>query len=523
MANLRRYGAVARQLGALWASGPVGALADGDLLERFAAGPGDRAEVAFAALVERHGPMVLRVCRASLHDSHHAEDAFQATFLVLARRANSLRVAGSLAPWLHGVACRVSAGARTSARRRRAHESIAGAEIAARGAHPPPRDDLGPALHEEIERLPDRFRAVVVLCHLEGLTHDQAAERLACPVGTVRSRLARGRERLRRALVRRGLAPPTSTDPTRAPVVPSPLALAATRAAVLAASGPSPIGILSRWPVSLSEGVFKIMSLRSIQSAALLLVAAGGLALGLRATSGREPTPPDKPATAEAAPSARQEPAPKPTDDGRIAAMEGRLRELERKLEAIQGLKTAMRPVGVNALALRKIRPPVEDSLVGKVFVTPGQPVKKEDPLVEIRSPVLAQARTDFQTKFVQWDHDHKYLMAREPLAKEGRITQIIWTDTQNDEKKSRLDYLVSREKLTIYGMTIEQIDELLERFSDEPKAPMAMALAESEIEKRSTLTLRAPVDGRVAEIEAEPGNFYGTKDLLLIIQAAKP
>ena len=95
-----------------------------------------------------------------------------------------------------------------------------------------------------------------------------------------------------------------------------------------------------------------------------------------------------------------------------------------------------------NLNTLTKIRPRFDNALVTKVYVSAGEPVKKGDPLIELRSTDLAAAKNDCRTKFVQWDHDHKYLLAREPLAKEGRITQIIWTDTVNDEKKSRLDYL---------------------------------------------------------------------------------
>ncbi len=102
---------------------------------------------------------------------------------------------------------------------------------------------------------------------------------------------------------------------------------------------------------------------------------------------------------------------------------------------------------------LNKIRPRFDNALVEKVFVSAGQSVKKGDPLLELKSSDLAAAKNDCRTKYVQWDHDHKYLVAREPLAKEGRITQIVWTDTQNDEKKSRLDYLVARDKLATYGM----------------------------------------------------------------------
>ena len=166
---------------------------------------GEAAELAFAALVERHGPMVLRVCRAVLADPHDTQDAFQATFLVLVKKARGLWVRDSLGPWLHQVAYRTASCARLAAARRHRHERCAAA--LRKEARVEVHDDLARVLHEEIERLPERFRAPLVLCDLEGRSHEQAARHLGWPVGTVKSRQARGRERLRDRLRRRGLAP----------------------------------------------------------------------------------------------------------------------------------------------------------------------------------------------------------------------------------------------------------------------------------------------------------------------------
>jgi len=164
---------------------------------------------------------------------------------------------------------------------------------------------------------------------------------------------------------------------------------------------------------------------------------------------------------------------------------------------------------------LNKVRPRFDNALIEKVFVSVGQAVKKGDPLVELKSTDLAQAKTDLRTKYVQWDHDHKYLMAREPLAKEGRITQIIWTDTQNDEKKSRLDYLVSRDKLAIYGMTSEQIDKLLEGLGDDKKKALE---ADDNTQDIARMTMVSPIDGVVVERDVVTGNYYDQKDILLTL-----
>jgi len=177
---------------------------DGQLLDRFSR-RGD--EAAFAILVERHGPMVLRVCRTILGDDD-ARDAFQATFLVLVRRLRWIDRSRSTAPWLFGVARRIAVRARADAARRRARERDV-AEVRSNAAYQPID---GPAeswaeLYEELARLPEKYRAPLVLCHLEGCTAEQAAARLGCPRGTILSRLSRGRERLKKRLTRRGLFP----------------------------------------------------------------------------------------------------------------------------------------------------------------------------------------------------------------------------------------------------------------------------------------------------------------------------
>jgi HlyD family secretion protein len=205
----------------LFELGAVGGLDDGQLMEHFLAGGGRAAECAFSSIVERHGPMVLRVCRSILSDFHAAQDAFQATFFILARKARSLRVHGSLGPWLHQVAFRVAQCTRASATRRRRHEAKAASERPISSTDRPEVDDF-PLLHAEVNSLPERFKAVIVLCYLEGLTHSQAARQLGWPVGTVQSRLDRGRRRLRDRLERRGLAPDCASLTLAAGTGPSP-------------------------------------------------------------------------------------------------------------------------------------------------------------------------------------------------------------------------------------------------------------------------------------------------------------
>src|SRR5262245_50327437 len=196
-----QLGAVLRQLRRMAASRGGGGHTDALLLEGFLR---RREEDAFTALVRRHGPMVLSVCRQVLRDRHDAEDAFQATFLVLVRRAGSIHQPERLGNWLYGVAYRVAARARAVAARRHQRERD-GVDLQA----PAPAGDAGgndlrPILHEELDRLPEKYRVPVVLCYLEGLTNEEAARQLAWPVGTVKGRLARARDVLRGRLARRG-------------------------------------------------------------------------------------------------------------------------------------------------------------------------------------------------------------------------------------------------------------------------------------------------------------------------------
>ena len=173
--------------------------ADGELLEEFVA---RRDEAAFEALLRRHGPMVLGVCRRVLSDCNDADDAFQATFLVLIRNAGSLSRPELLGNWLYGVAYRTAARLRAQAAARQRRERQAMHELAAPPAEDPAWREVRSLLDEELNRLPERYRRPFVLCHLEGLTNEEAARRLGCPKGTVASRASRARERLRDRLER---------------------------------------------------------------------------------------------------------------------------------------------------------------------------------------------------------------------------------------------------------------------------------------------------------------------------------
>jgi RNA polymerase sigma factor (sigma-70 family) len=307
-----RQRSVRREIDRLFRAGSAAGLSDAQLLERFATRHGEAAEAAFAALVERHGPMVLRVCRSVLGDPHEAQDAFQATFLILVQRPGAVRRPDSLAGWLYGVAVRVAAHSRVTAARRRAVEAVGGV----RAVTMPALDDARHEVWEEVDRLPERYRLAVVLCYLEGLTHEEAAARLGWPVGTVRSRLARARDRLRGRLTRRGLAPGAAGSaltglfaPAEACPLPSSLVEPTIKAAMLvAAHDAAEAGLVSASAAALTEGVLRTMLFAKLKSAALALLVAGTVAAGAGVYGYQTPAPRPEPAPAPA-------PAPVVDDD----------------------------------------------------------------------------------------------------------------------------------------------------------------------------------------------------------------
>jgi len=190
---------IARVIDGLVQSGSLAGLTEDELLARFLERRDARA---FEAIVDRHGTLVLTVCRDLLTDPNDVDDAFQATFLVLIRKAGSVRSPGSLASWLYGVAYRTALRLKRTSRPIR----LLTDQVETRATCPTTEDEQLRLLHQEIDRLPAKYRQPIVLCYFEGLTHDDAAARLRWPVGTVRGRLARARDRLRDRLDRRGVS-----------------------------------------------------------------------------------------------------------------------------------------------------------------------------------------------------------------------------------------------------------------------------------------------------------------------------
>jgi RNA polymerase sigma-70 factor (ECF subfamily) len=263
-------------------------LTDGQLLESFV---GQRDEAAFEALVRRHGPMVLGVCRRVLRHHHDAEDACQATFLVLARKASSVRPRERVARWLHGVAYRTALKARGIIARRRVRERQVAAMPEPAAAEPDACwRDLRPLLDRELSRLPDKYRVPIVLCDLEGKAGKEAARQLGWPEGTVASRLSRGRVLLARRLTRHGLvlsggslAAVLSGQAASAGVPASLVSATARAAGCLAAGQTMTTGLVSAEVAALTEGVLNAMFLTKLKTGVALVLAAGILSAGLGA------------------------------------------------------------------------------------------------------------------------------------------------------------------------------------------------------------------------------------------------
>jgi RNA polymerase sigma-70 factor (ECF subfamily) len=296
-------------------------MGDGQLLERFLARPGAASEAAFEVLVRRHGPMVLSVCRGILRDDHPADDAFQATFLVLARRAATIRDRDHLAPWLGRVARRIARRSRAEAARRGTRERrLLGIDpMAAPAASDCAGLEVAARVHAEVDRLPKIDRRLLQLTYWQGKTYEEAAALLSWPIGTVRSRLSRIRDRLRGRLTRLGLAPTlalagsaglvreaSAAQPTEA------LILQTVRAAARSADGiPAAVeaGLVPAAVAALANGELATMTPISWKSIAVLLLLGGSVTAGVASLALRGPGAGGGAGAPEAMPVVASEPA----------------------------------------------------------------------------------------------------------------------------------------------------------------------------------------------------------------------
>jgi RNA polymerase sigma factor (sigma-70 family) len=302
-------------------------LTDGQLLDAYVR---DREEAAFAALVHRHGPMVWGVCRRALGNDADAEDAFQAVFLVLVRKAASVVPRERIANWLYGVARQTARKARAMAVKRKAREKQVKDMPEPAGTERDGADDWLPLLDLELSRLPEKYRSAIVLCDLEGKSYKEAARHLGCPEGTLAARLARGRALLGKRLARHGLAATSAAltaalSQSASAGVPASVVSSTIEAASLFAAGQAAAtGAISMKAAALTEGVLKSMlltKLKIVVGAGVLFAAAAlsGTAGLLYQTQAQEQAPKAKAAAVE-----RAKPSEKERDGQRL---EGRPRD----------------------------------------------------------------------------------------------------------------------------------------------------------------------------------------------------
>jgi RNA polymerase sigma factor (sigma-70 family) len=282
-------------------------LTDGQLLEDYLC---CREEAALEVLVRRHAPMVWGVCRRVLGNYHDAEDAFQATFLILVRKAASIASPKFLANWLYGVAHQTALKARATAAKRRARERQVTEMPEPAATEPDLWNDVQPLLDQELSRLPDKYRVAIVLCDLERKTRKEAARQLGVPEGTLAARVARARVMLVKRLARHGLAvsggalAATLAQHAASAGVPTAVVSKAIKAASLYAAGqPAAVGLISGKTAALTERVLQTMLLSKLKVAVVVMLTLGALGIGAtalpyRTVAAENPSPASKSAKA---------------------------------------------------------------------------------------------------------------------------------------------------------------------------------------------------------------------------------
>jgi RNA polymerase sigma factor (sigma-70 family) len=395
----------------------VRATPDRQLLARFARG---REEAAFEALVRRHGPLVLGVCRRVLHQEQDAEDVFQATFLVLARKADVAGRRASLGTWLYQVAYHMALKARKHAAARRRREM--------RSARPEATDPLAEltgrellaVFDEELQALPEPERQSLVLCYLEGKTRDEAAREVGCSESTLKRRLERGKERMRLRLARRGVALPNAllaaglTQGGRT-AVPAALTGSTLRAGLLTANGQAVAGVVSAEAAALAAGAVRALAAGKARAVGALLVVAAVLGMAAALLASGPPAAAEKPEAKPAAVEAR------PADDGNKVTVTGRVLDADGK--PLAGAEVA-------------------------VMARPRVPHRGGD-LSSGKPEVLGRGRADAQGRF-------RLTVPRTSSARFQSVTLVAgaaeyglgWHDLDADAEKPAADIRLTREQV---------------------------------------------------------------------------
>jgi RNA polymerase sigma factor (sigma-70 family) len=437
-------GAVAHYVRGIFEVGVRGRHDDAELVDRLASGGPMAASAAFESLIDRHGPMVLSVARSILRDEHDAADAFQATFIVLIHKAPVLRIKGSLGPWLHQVALRTAKGARAAhLRRRRLDRMVARSPIESETTE----STDGRELHEAIARLPARFREVVVLCLVESISVDQVAAKLDIPIGTARSRLARGRDRLRDDLTRRGFAPVKALSSQH----PAPVSHALSTATAKFVFDRS---TMSSVVAGLARGVLNAMWLANFRLAGLALMligvsSAGAVALS-QGPSAKSESPQQTTRPSVSIPKA-EEPETPPTQLPE--------RPSDRILEEYLGTRLQIKANDIpefgsarsNAEKRHAVAEGIVQSLVRRLGGPPSGPGSPDDRV----SPVLewSQRRLDARLELCDTPDDQLAVLKQEWkfLRRLERLTQTLGS------RAGSMVALIDTDKVTFARLEIER------------------------------------------------------------------
>jgi membrane fusion protein, multidrug efflux system len=468
----------------------AGGVSDAQLLDRFVS---NRDEAAFELILRRHAQVVSDVCLHMLHDLHDAEDAFQATFLALAHHAGRIAKREAVAGWLYKVAYRTALTARGRRARRRTREKLIGAaedfSTASEAKSSPENQELRRVLDQEIGRLPERFRSVVVLCYLEGKSVDEAALLLGCPRGTVASRLARARGRLQLRLAGRGFAlTAVLTILTTADAAPRHLSLIPklTEAAFrYTTEGAAADGVLSPRITALTEEVLRTMFLNKLKTGIVILIAflgillaSSGLAVSLRAKAGSETDPPNdgevaKPQAADK----HQEAKDKRVVEGRRTVTVSRpIRRQAAPYQDYAGRLEARRSV--------EVRPAVSGFVV-KVCFKAGAEVKKGDVLFELdpraAQLTLEKAEAELSLAKLKLEQSHAELK---------RIRNLKETGAATPEAMDRITERAATAEVAFKIATVEVARAKLELDATKVTAPMSGRVSRSLVEE-GTLVFR--------------------------------
>jgi cobalt-zinc-cadmium efflux system membrane fusion protein len=485
------------------AIGPeTGGASDAQLLERFAT---RRDECAFEVLVWRHGGLVLHVCGRLLRHAQDAEDAFQATFLALARSAGSIGKGEALAAWLYKVAYRAALRVRARATREAARRRDRLAPPAPRPAGGEAGADVRPVLDEEINRLPEKYRAAVVLCYLQGKTAGEAARVLGCARGTVCSRLAWARQRLRGRLTRRGLA--LAAAGLAAPLAPgaAPAALvgATVKSAVLFASGQAARGGLPGPAVALAEGVLRTMLKTKIKMAAGVLLVVGALGLGaglcVQRVLAQRPGADEAPALVRGSDGVRL-PADLPAKIGiRVAEVKPRAAARPRVLR-LSG-STAIDPERLTRVRCRFA--PAEVIEIGKPEgeganrpLRTGDKVRKGQLLAVFQSATVGQKKNDLFDALVQLRLDEA-ILERAEKARDA-VPEVFLLNARRSAQAGRSAVNRAVNTLQALGVPQEDIDAVSREADEVGKRKGKRDPAKDK--QWARVAVRAPDDGTIVE-----------------------